>query len=189
MKIRNTSTGEFLTPANAISVGDLQRAFDAGVKSWEDSEDCKRLRSLFATTPAPRVNKVVAFACSTMADDKETRLRVIHQHALILTLRDVFSRQRGEEEPEIKCFAQDPVYTETDEEVLRQAGITVLGDPRGFIEVDDETAVVSFNPNIPVRQIIADIARPAVMLWDHVNSEAEAAAFWKKLPDYEPGDR
>ncbi|KAK4121907.1 hypothetical protein N657DRAFT_647404 [Parathielavia appendiculata] len=183
--VRDKATGEFLVPSDCASVANLREAFAAGVKSWEDSEDCKDLRSLLETRDRrlPKVSKIVAFACSTMAvvtDDEARRSRIIHQHALMLTLRDIFSRQQqqpGEGAPEIKCFAQDPSYTETDAAVLQETGITVLGDPRGFLEVDDESIVISFSPNIPVRQVIADIARPAVLAWNHVKSEPEEAAF------------
>jgi len=66
----------------------------------------------------------------------------------------------------IGCYAQDPDYTDIDREVLEQSGITILDDPQGFLEVDDSTAVLSFGANIPLRQVIADIARPAMMVWD-----------------------
>jgi hypothetical protein len=179
--VRDIETKEFLVPSDCDSLEGLRAAFDAGIKAWEETEDCKCLRSLFdAAAPLPKVSKIVAFACSTMAGYKKSQPRTIHQHALILTLRDIFSSRRSQEEPEIKCFAQDPVYTKTDEQVLKEAGITVLRDPRGFLEVDDESIVISVSPNIPVREIITDIARPAVLIWNHVKTEAEADAFWRE---------
>lgn len=36
------------------------------IRNWEDSEDCKRLRSLFETTPFPKITKIVAFACEPL---------------------------------------------------------------------------------------------------------------------------
>lgn len=79
----------------------------------------------------------------------------------------------------IQCFAQDPVYTNVDKVVLAEHGVTVVDDPRGFLQVDDQSAVLSFAPNICVRQIVADIARPALLIWNTVHDEEETMSFWR----------
>ncbi|KAL2020086.1 hypothetical protein VTK56DRAFT_8890 [Thermocarpiscus australiensis] len=187
MKQRHVSTETFLDPFELEAPEAVQRAFEAGIKQWEASEDCRRLRAVLETALLPRVNSIVAFACSTMSA-KKGELRTIYQHALILTMRDILSSRRCEEKPEISCFAQDPIYTDIDEEVLRRAGVAVLQDPRGFLEVDDQSLVISFAPNIPVRQIIADIARPAVLICDRVKTDAEAVEYWRASGfEYNPG--
>lgn len=95
----------------------------------------------------------------------------IAQHAAIITLRDVLrTRNPG---AHVQCFAQDPAYSDDDKTVLQRAGITVLEDPRAFCEVDDSSIVLSAYPNIPVRQVVMDIARPAIMIWNKVTSEQE----------------
>ncbi|KAK3904685.1 hypothetical protein C8A05DRAFT_31504 [Staphylotrichum tortipilum] len=68
----------------------------------------------------------------------------------------------------VKCYAQDPVYEDVDHEVLGELGMTVLEHPRGFLEVDEAAVVFSLAPNVAVRQVVADIARPAVMVWERV---------------------
>ncbi|KAL1842122.1 hypothetical protein VTJ49DRAFT_6001 [Mycothermus thermophilus] len=72
------------------------------------------------------------------------------------------------------CIVQDPVYTPVDKQVLAEAGITVVDDPRAFLAVDEASVLVSINPDVPVRQIVADIARPAVMVWNRVYKEEAA---------------
>jgi hypothetical protein len=42
----------------------------------------------------------------------------------------------------------------------------VLDDPRAFLEVDETTILICIGSDIPVHQIVADIARPAIMIWD-----------------------
>jgi hypothetical protein len=69
----------------------------------------------------------------------------------------------------IKCYAQDPAYYATCEAVLGERGIEVLQDEAGFLLVDANSIVLSFAPNIPVRQIIADLTRPAMMIWDSIS--------------------
>ncbi len=187
--LRRLSTKEFLPRPNLAPVDYVQAVFDVGIKAWEASEECQRLRSVLETTRLPKITKVIAFANSTMAVAGSSCSRSSQQHALMLTMRDIANRRRTTGQPEVRCFAQDPMYSEADEQVLQKAGVTVLGDPRGFLEVDDETVVLSFCPNIPVRQIIADIARPAVMIWSRIRPEAEDLAIWKKKePDRDPSE-
>ncbi len=90
-----------------------------------------------------------------------------YQHALLLTLKKIFELKAGNA-ASIQCFAQDPVYTEDQASVLQACGIKVLDDPEGFIETDESTVLFSCSPNVPVKQIIADIAQPAVIIWNPV---------------------
>lgn len=131
------------------------------------SDHCKELRSMLLAKPTRTVTKIIAFACGGMAfnDEEPHAARSAYQHALILTLRDVLTELQTPSDP-IKCYAQDPVYCEVDRRVLGSCGICTLEHPQGFLEVDDSTAVLSFAANIPVRQVVAEIARPAMMIWD-----------------------
>ncbi|KUI60933.1 hypothetical protein VP1G_08095 [Cytospora mali] len=155
-----------------------REVFHAGIKTWEASEGCKSLRSALETASIPGpITKIIAFANSTISKyDGPGRHRSIIQHALMLTLKKSLEA-RGS--VGIECFAQDPIYTEVDKSVLQEVGITVLDDPRGFLEVDDQSIVLSFGANIPVRQIVSDLARPAILIWDTViNSEDEIIRSW-----------
>lgn len=72
------------------------------------------------------------------------------------------------------------MYTEIDKELLQELGITVLEDPRAFLEVSDESIVLSFGPDIPVRQVVTDLARPAVFICDKVREEQELLSTWSE---------
>ncbi|KAK2605023.1 hypothetical protein N8I77_007903 [Diaporthe amygdali] len=154
----------------------VRKTFAAKVKDWEASEACKQLRDCLETAHIPGpIKKIVAFACSTIAS-RPVWPASIAQHCLILTLRDFFSKAGSVKAPHnIQCFAQDSTYTQVDRDVLKEKGIRVLDDPRAFLEVDDSTIVLSFSPDVPVRQIITDLARPAALLWDQVHTQAEIA--------------
>ena len=52
-------------------------------------------------------------------------------------------RNRGMAAEDIRCYAQDPAYDAVDCEFLASIGITVVDDPKGFLEVDANTLVVS----------------------------------------------
>lgn len=160
---------------------DTRDAFHSFRTAWESSEKCRRLKSSMAAAASlPGITKIIAFACSSISRDLDhTRSRSASQHALILTLRDLL--QASQPGAQIRCLAQDPVYTEVDRAVLSEAGITVVDDPQGFLEVDDQSVVLSFAPNVPVRQIITDLARPVVLAWDAVLTEEQTIARWSKI--------
>ncbi|KAJ7791538.1 hypothetical protein B0H14DRAFT_2212300, partial [Mycena olivaceomarginata] len=82
------------------------------------------------------------------------------QHMLIFSLKDILSSVTG---AEIKCFAQDPIHSAIDKQPLCQHGISVVVHPQGFLHVDNSSIVISIAPNIPVEQIITELARPAVI--------------------------
>lgn len=162
-----------------FSLDDRQAAFRAGAKDWEASHDCTRLRTTVESAPnLTDITKIVAFACSTMCYGSAEALQAsITQHAAVLTLREILrSKNPIRSETDIQCFAQDPAYTDIDKTVLQRAGITVLNDPRAFCEVDDNSIVLSVGPDLPVRQVVLDIARPAIMVWDKVLGEEETFA-------------
>lgn len=78
----------------------------------------------------------------------------------------------------INCVAQDPAYTAADKMILLSLGIAVVDDPQGFLGVTNDSVVLSFCPNVPVRQIITDIARPAILAWDTVTDEEDTIRRW-----------
>lgn len=158
----------------------IQRAFSGGLKAWEDSGECKKLTDAMMINTFPdNVTKIIAFACGSMPGFRSHE-ESITQHALLLTIKDIVQKKQPTSDREIKCYAQDPAYTEVDRAVLEEAGIQILEDPHGFLEVDDSSVVISFGPNVPVRQIVADIARPAIMIWDKVKPEEEMMECWSK---------
>lgn len=187
------------------AVDKVRTDFHACLTDWEEAEELRqRLESALRTIEVPAVTKIVAFACATISDDGRPATRA--QHVLMLALKDIVeARQRQRHgmrqelaagfrqapeaaaadsepcnaaPPPIQCFAQDPSYIETDKLVLAEHGVTVLDDPRGFLQVDDQSVVLSFAPNICVRQIVTDIARPALLIWDRVLDEDESMKIW-----------
>ena len=143
---------------------------------WDASAACRELiATLQGVADAgrlPRVDKVVAFACHRPSVIEGAE-RVAAEHAVVLSIRDFFA-QHG---TTVQCYAQDPVYEDVDRKVLGELGATVLDHPRGFLEVDESTAVFSLAPDIAVRQIVADIARPALMIWEKVR-EIPREGYW-----------
>lgn len=207
-----------LPPRVRLHVDELQVVFQRHREEWEASEACHQLRETLFASLAPQlvprgrgaVRKIVAFACSSMTEEREGgSARHAVQHAMVLTVRDVLEqiqagagvdaeRQLGtdsendsetDETPTkestsrkvaqpitVACFAQDPAYDAADRTVLAMEGISVLEDPYGFLAVDETTVVISVAPSVPVRQIVADIARPAAMIWGRIVDDGATGA-------------
>jgi SRR1 len=148
-----------------MSVEEAEYFFEAARQQWEASEPCHRLRSALASTKMPLgIKKIIGFSCSVFSLETAPgiRRRSSYQHALLLTLRDIFQDSNP------TCFVQDPIYTDVDKLVLQKHGIVTLSDPKGFLEVDSSSIVFSISSNAPVKQIICDLARPALIIWDRI---------------------
>ena len=87
------------------------------------------------------------------------------QHAIALTIAEA-CKSTGAAEDEVKLFAQDPAYTQESEDILTNHGFSIIGrfGAGGFADIDDETIVFSAFVAAPLKQIIVDLARPAVII-------------------------
>lgn len=85
------------------------------------------------------------------------------QHSIAVTLAEVC---RKDEINHVQFLAQDPDYTEQTKSILERNGFTIIGNfgAGGFAEIDGGSVVFSVFPEAPVKQIIADVARPAVII-------------------------
>ncbi|KAI1852234.1 hypothetical protein JX266_002412 [Neoarthrinium moseri] len=85
----------------------------------------------------------------------------IAQHVAALTMAKLLEQRFGRG---VRVFAQDPGYSDTAETILEQNGFTIVGrrGAAGFAMIDEETLVYSFYNLANTREIVADIALPAV---------------------------
>ncbi len=151
-----------------VSYEQLAEAFRKQHAKWEASEGCRKLKTQLASAKIHPISKVTAFACGPMYVFGRVSINSILQHALILTLRDVFGIDTA------KCMSQEPYYKQDDKTILNNEGITPLDDPLGFLEVDEKSAVISVGPDVPIRSIVMDLAKPALMIWNDHDVDREA---------------
>ena len=180
---RYARTNELVSLWPASDHASVVQRFEEARGSLESGERFAQLRSTLASIKIPRgIDNIVALACSTMTWAGNDFTTSMAQHALALLIRDFLgsghtwgARSEGAGGG-IKCYAQDPIYTPMDEKVLSEAGFTVVDDPRAFLEVDEASIVISINPDIPIWQIVADIARPAMMIWNKVTVSDQSSS-------------
>lgn len=170
-EIRNAHTEELLPPFRVLDATMAMLRFEQSRQAWNRSWTFVQLKSTLSSAAVPPgIDKVVALACSpfSWAEWVYPSMGMVH-HALALVLRDFLAAR--DPTHEIRCSAQDPLYTPVDEQVLSEAGFTVVDDPRAFLEVDEASVLVCWSPDIPVKQIVADLARPALIIWNRVDRE------------------
>ncbi|KAJ0414665.1 hypothetical protein BJY00DRAFT_318582 [Aspergillus carlsbadensis] len=148
---------------------EIHASLERDLDLWRDSQSWGKLKATLRGVSIAPVKKIVAFGLGSMREMPPVN-RHFYQHALILALRQLLygGRSRRIAEKEIKCYAQDPGYTENDIAALQSCAVTAVPDPEGFLEVDEQTVVISIYPNVPIRQVISEISRPAVMIWNSI---------------------
>ncbi|BCR92051.1 uncharacterized protein ACHE_70894S [Aspergillus chevalieri] len=178
--------------ADNITVEKVRAAFEHQREAWEQSKTCQHLtRQLENFTPGQVVGitKIVGFALGpvTHLDSKSvcgigpSATNALTQHMALLIIADILKERNGGRD--VKCYTQDPINKGVGNEFLKTIGITPLDDPKGFLEVDDKTLVVSIHPNVSVRQVIADLQYPAAMLWDTVEEPVKREWEQKTMDD------
>lgn len=165
--LRNASTKELLGVCPIKSQENANEFFQIRLQQWRTSQAYQQLKScIMSTSSISVITKIVGFAFGSIAltdVEADYAFRSAFQHALLVTLKDLLCEKLSTEK--IACYVQDPLYTNCDRLLLGAHGINVLDDPDGLIEVNNSTLVISCAPDIPIRQIVTDIAQPAIMIW------------------------
>jgi hypothetical protein len=172
LEIREKTAQKMNNENQNWSLEEMQENFKAIRYTWTASVSHTRLQQcLQQINLQSPITKVVAFALGSMEniDEREKLERSTYQHALLLSIVDFLrARVNVSASGNLRCYIQDPAYGSVDQSMLQGLGISTIDDPEGFLEVDEETVILSCNPDVPVRQIIADIAAPAIIIWNRV---------------------
>ncbi|KAE8415214.1 hypothetical protein BDV36DRAFT_285544 [Aspergillus pseudocaelatus] len=159
----------------------IRGAFVKQRQIWLESPGHRNLEHHLTTLKTTaHIRKIVCFGLGSLGRLCGYHCTRAHtQHAAVETMVALLAKRGLNGSHEIKCYAQDPVYDEVDQEFLRSIGITPLEDPKGFLEVDEHTLVFSVSPNVPVKQIVTDLHWPAAMIWNTV-TPSEKDKCWIK---------
>ncbi|KAI0008993.1 hypothetical protein F4779DRAFT_641211 [Xylariaceae sp. FL0662B] len=166
---------------------ELRALFEQQGDIWRAGTTCAQLKAFIAKASIPHgVNKIICFDLGSLDrrhDDNhfESISPSIEQHTAALTMAQALREKFG---GEVELVAQDPTYNPSTRQILQVSGFRVVDGfgSLAFTEVDEKCLVFSSAPNVPVKEIVADIARPAVMIWDTVRAEDwEAPREWKMV--------
>ena len=145
-------------------------------QTWEASEQCKQLKHILAQRDLESVGKIIGIGLGALSGGgiQSSASSSAYQHALPLTLRETLAKPQRQRH--IPCYVQDPAYSTLDKAVLNDSGFTVLEDPNGFVEIDEDSAVISLFPDCPVKEIVFNLAKPALIIWQTVKHDQVEAS-------------
>lgn len=132
------------------------------------------------------VDKIVFFYGNGMSDDCDYCKRAMFLFAVAVCLRDWVKEMRGGAAgPTIPIYmpAFDTLrrWNPAEEEFLANNGVEFV-DSNGelFLKIDERTAVMSYRNWNPVKQVVADLAKPALLICRPVSDDPEDDFAWKE---------
>lgn len=133
---------------------------------FTESDMCHSLKKILSSAARDlNIRKIVGFSLGSITQDIDDRSS--YQHALLLMMRDWLL---DEQDALVPCYVQDPIYTAGDSMIMKSNDVEILDDPLGWLEIDDTSIVMSIASNVPSKEIVADIARPAIVIWERVGN-------------------
>ncbi|KAI1801475.1 hypothetical protein F4811DRAFT_555765 [Daldinia bambusicola] len=142
------------------------------IQDWESNAICRSLSDTLKAILPTNINKIIAFGLGSIGNlYLNSPLRIFdiqsyREHAYVLTVARALNERRGANEGEVAVYLQDPSYTTVCKEVLIQTfGFNIIDGygARGFAMVDENTLVLGHHPSFPLREVLADMTRPAAM--------------------------
>ncbi|KAI0121896.1 hypothetical protein F4814DRAFT_445846 [Daldinia grandis] len=125
----------------------------------------------------PYINKIVCiglgnFIAPEIDEDNPGLALSMLRHAAVVTVAKTLFKRFGRQ---IQIFAQDVNYTPDCAAVLFRKGFSIVGryGAGGLAEIDDKTFVFAPPSDLCVKEIVADIAKPAAMFWGTVMTPEE----------------
>ncbi|TRX93470.1 hypothetical protein FHL15_005745 [Xylaria flabelliformis] len=142
-------------------IDELDREFRIASKAWVKHDARHKLAAaLFGLELPPNINKVICFG---LGNHLTKEFEYWTQHPAAITIKNVLKIKFGWK---VRLLTHFPEYTSDTKAVLEKHGFEVIGRNGidGFLEVDENSLVFCKPSDIPVRQILADLARPAVII-------------------------
>ncbi|KAI1747798.1 hypothetical protein F4782DRAFT_551568 [Xylaria castorea] len=140
---------------------ELDRAFKIASKDWSKHETRHKFSAaLLGQELPPTINKIICFG---LGNHLTKKLEYWTQHPAAITIRNAIRLKLGHK---VRLLTHLPEYTADTKAVLEKYGFEVIGmnGVDGFIEVDENSVVFSTPSDTPVKQILAELARPAVII-------------------------
>ncbi|KAI0811349.1 hypothetical protein GGR55DRAFT_96689 [Xylaria sp. FL0064] len=166
----------------------LGKFFDATQETWATSRARYLIEELLSGYELPpTINKIVCFGLGNGVCRRD--YDACSQYAAALTIRAYLENRLGHE---VQLLTQDPEYTRTSRDILGNAGFNIVGmnGLDRFLEVDDNSLVLSIYPGVCVKEILAELARPAIIIDLPSNPEDLnwAEKFYAEFKQYTPQD-
>ncbi|KAJ0425025.1 hypothetical protein BJY00DRAFT_298935 [Aspergillus carlsbadensis] len=147
-----------------------RQMIDAAMDHWETHQTFLKVQlTLLMMSLQRKVTKVIGLACGPFVGGSNPKAgqRSAIQHAMLMLIRRLL-RASHLGAGEVPCYVQDPAYAPADRMVLAENSVETVQDPEGFLNMDDSSLVFCCEPTTCVKSIVADVARPLIIIWNTV---------------------
>ncbi|KAI0423779.1 hypothetical protein F5Y09DRAFT_326397 [Xylaria sp. FL1042] len=149
-----------------FSTEDLLKAYQDIGRQWRTSDYYQQLQAALAKVKSPiALDKIIGVALGPLTIQTQLNHRSVLQHILLSAIQSIFTEQNVLSASS-KRYVQDPVYTQEHQDALSLTEFTILEDPQAFLALDNSSVLLSICADIPVKEIVADICCPGVIIWD-----------------------
>ncbi|KAI1208530.1 uncharacterized protein F4807DRAFT_429971 [Annulohypoxylon truncatum] len=144
------------------SISQAAEEMQATIVAWEASEKCRNLITAIESVAMPPIDNIIAFGLGSISA-RSSRRSHQREHALAMTIARTLEKKNPSSK--IPIYLQDPDYSFVCKLLLLEMGFQVIDGhgARGFTMINERTLVMSHNASIPIREVIADTSRPAVL--------------------------
>ncbi|KXJ90446.1 hypothetical protein Micbo1qcDRAFT_234429 [Microdochium bolleyi] len=128
--------------ASDLTARDIQDQHKRICDQWLESDCHKKLEDIINMKTDPgHISQAVCFGIGTF-DPEDGAWEVKRRtHVQLAAFLRTVSLLEEKQQTSIKCFFQEPVFSASDAEFIRQLGHDVVDTPAGFEAVDDSTLV------------------------------------------------
>ncbi|KAH8887838.1 hypothetical protein GQ53DRAFT_271391 [Thozetella sp. PMI_491] len=157
-----------------LQTAEILQNLDLHRSTLDSSQEWKAVRTAVSSSRTLRsIDKIVFLSSVGYSDDCDYCKRALFLLGVATRLRDLVLASRDGTEGKtcgaipiyMPSFGTDRIWNRMENPVLLQSGVIPVDSHGGLLlKIDDRTAVISFRHWNPVKQIVADIARPAIMI-------------------------
>ncbi|KAI1195287.1 hypothetical protein F5X97DRAFT_308606 [Nemania serpens] len=162
---------------------ETRSTFKAVIEEFEASEEAAAITNLIMThLKGCSVNKIIAFGLGRIGFVRPGPPQTYYEYAAARVVARAV--QVVSSSPTV-LLAQDPMYTSVCKKILDEFGIDVIEGygAKGFSLLDDDTLVLAHHPSFPLREIIADLARPAMICMKPALALSSSSSSHRPYPD------
>ncbi|KAI0102416.1 hypothetical protein GGR51DRAFT_574099 [Nemania sp. FL0031] len=148
------------------TVEEVRETMRQVIADFEASEEAAALANMVKTNlKGCSVDKVIGFGMGLIgyARPSLSSLHPFYEYAAARVLAK--AAQEVSSAPSVAVLVQDPFYTNVCKQVLEEFDIEVIDcfGAKGFALMDRNSIVVAHFPTFPFRELVADLARPALI--------------------------
>jgi hypothetical protein len=146
------------------SAEQLLHIFEQRNASWLESTTFVRVQQFFNEYPMPEnIDNIICFGLGELESRSYTK--IVDRHIAAMTMANLLASRYGRR---IRVLAQDPSYSMVSEQALQALGFEMVGryGAAGFAEISDTSVVFTQSPGVKVREIVAEMPRPALFITD-----------------------